>query len=158
MTPSDRDDAVTASPPGADETGLWSKSRTALAGVLRFSRRHRKLFVGGSIAAIVVVAARLALPWPLRAIAELVADASGAGTAALPTNALLQQSVLFLCFIGLLGLFDYLARLLFSRFSIATTRDLRQAAFSATLGADNVNHKSAAGDLVSRLIGDAARV
>ena len=158
MTPSDRDDAVTASQPGGDETGLWSKSRTALAGVLRFSKRHRKLFVGGSIAAIVVVAARLALPWPLRAIAELVADASGAGTAALPTNALLQQSALFLCFIGLLGLFDYLARLLFSRFSIATTRDLRQAAFSATLGADNVNHKSAAGDLVSRLIGDAARV
>jgi len=69
-----------------------------------------------------------------------------------------RQSALFLCAIALLGLSDYVARLLFSRFSIATTRDLRQAAFSATLGADDVNRKSAAGDLVSRLIGDAARI
>jgi len=158
MNRSDPDDPGTASQPSEGETGLWSKSGTALGGVLRFGRRHRKLFVGGSLAAIVVVAARLALPWPLRAIAEIVAGMAGAGTSALPIDAMTRQSALFLCFVALLGLSDYLARLLFSRFSIATTRDLRQAAFSTTLGADNVNRKSAAGDLVSRLIGDAARI
>jgi len=158
MTRSEPVDAGTAPQATGGETGLWPKSATALGGVLRFGKRHRKLFVGGSLAAIVVVAARLALPWPLRAIAEIVGDAAGNGTSTLPLAAMARQSALFLCFIALLGLFDYLARLLFSRFSIATTRDLRQAAFSATLGADVVERKSAAGDLVSRLIGDAARV
>lgn len=158
MSQSEPVDAVTATQTATGENGLWVKSVTALGGVLRFGKRHRKLFVGGSLAAIVVVAARLALPWPLRAIAEVVADTAGAGASALPLGTMARQSALFLCCIALLGLFDYLARLLFSRFSIATTRDLRQAAFSATLGTDIVKRKSAAGDLVSRLIGDAARV
>jgi len=71
MNPSEREDAGTSLQPTGGDNGLLPKSRTALAGVLRFGKRHRRLFVGGSLAAIVVVAARLALPWPLRAIAEI---------------------------------------------------------------------------------------
>ena len=141
------------------DAGLFYKFRVGLTGITHFSKRHRGLFIKGSLAAIAVVAARLALPWPLRAIAEIVASSDGAaGSLAISNNEVIRQSLLFLCCIAALGLFDYVARLFFSRFSIATTRDLRQAAFSTALGIDVASRKAATGDLVSRLIGDAGRV
>ncbi|GMR16979.1 MAG: hypothetical protein BMS9Abin32_027 [Gammaproteobacteria bacterium] len=111
------------------------------------------------MASIAVVAARLALPWPLRAIAAAVTETDfAAGNVADLDARILQLSLLFLFCVAALGLFDYLARLFFSRFSIATTRDLRQAVFSSTIGIDPASRSVASGDLVSRLIGDAARV
>ncbi len=124
-----------------------------------FGRRHSVTFFGGAIAAVGIVAMRLALPWPLRTVVEFAVENEGmTAIAAAPGDKVLGLLLLFLGLAVLLGLFDYLARLSFSRFSIATTRDLRQAVFARSLGIDAANCGIAAGDLVSRLIGDAARV
>ncbi len=141
------------------QTSLYHKFGVALRGISPFGRRHRALLLQGSLATIIVVAVRLALPWPLRAVTGIVSDIDvSTELTASASDQVLRLSLLFFVCIAVLGLFDYLARLLFSRFSIATTRDLRQAAFSATLGIDVESRKAATGDLVSRLIGDAGRV
>jgi len=143
----------------SDDVSLLDKFRAALRGMAPFGWRHRKLFLLGTSAAIALVAIRLALPWPLRAIAGLVTDLNVAnGSVTASGDQIMRLLLLFLAGVAILGLFDYLARLLFSRFAIATTRDLRQAAFVATLGIDAESRKAATGDLVSRLIGDAGRV
>lgn len=142
-----------------DEVSLLAKSHVALRGMVPFGWQHRKLFLFGATAAIILVAIRLALPWPLRAVAEILPDLNAVdGMAAVSAEQITGLLLLFLAGVATLGLFDYLARLFFSRFAIATTRDLRQAAFVATLGIDANSRKAAAGDLVSRLIGDAGRV
>ena len=136
---------------------LSRKARLAVDQIIVFGRRHKLLFARGSLAAIAIVIVRLALPWPLRSIAEIVS--SGSVEFVVSTdNPMIQMLLLFLVLIVGLGLFDFLARLFFSRFSIATTRDLRQAAFMATLGIGAESRKAATGDIVSRLIGDSGRV
>jgi len=143
----------------AHDTGLARKIGITIRGIAAFGRRHRGLFFKGTLAAIGVVAARLALPWPLRSVAAVVTDSDFATGITDDLNArILQLSLLFLFLVVALGLLDYLARLFFSRFSISTTRDLRQAVFSVTLGIKPKSRKVASGDLVSRLIGDTARV
>ncbi len=138
---------------------MLHKARSTLRGIAPYARRRRGLFLKGALAAIGIVAARLALPWPLREIARLASDGGGLSGLSLSMNGeIMRLSLMFLGCIAILGFLDYMARLYFSRFSISTTRDLRQAAFSATLGIDAASRKSATGDLVSRLIGDAARV
>jgi len=144
----------------ADENiGLARRIGTTIRGFAVFGRRHRGLFFKGTFAAIGVVAARLALPWPLRAVAEVVTDADfSMGISDEVNSRILQLLFLFLLCVAALGLLDYLARLFFSRFAISTTRDLRQAVFGRSLGIDPANREIASGDLVSRLVGDAARV
>jgi len=142
-----------------DDIGLARKIGVTTRGIVSFARRHRALFLKGTVASIGVVAARLALPWPLRSVAAVVTDSDfSAGITDAFSTQILQLSLLFLFCVTALGLLDYLARLFFSRFAIATTRDLRQTVFSSTLGINPENRKVASGDLVSRLIGDAARV
>jgi len=139
--------------------GLARKIGMTMRSISGFGRRHRAVFLKGTIASIGVVAARLALPWPLRSVAAVVSDTDPTtGITDAMSQQVLQLSMLFLCCVTALGLLDYLARLFFSRFAIATTRDLRQAVFSSTLGIDSASRNVASGDLVSRLIGDAARV
>ena len=141
------------------DVGLARKIGITTRGIASFGRRHHALFLKGTMASIGVVAVRLALPWPLRSVTAVVTDADfTAGVGDILSKQILQLSLLFLCCVTALGLLDYLARLFFSRFAIATTRDLRQAVFSSTLGIDAESRKVASGDLVSRLIGDAARV
>ena len=124
-----------------------------------FGRRHRKVFVKGALSAAGVVAARLAMPWPLREIADTLSNTVPGSTepGALYTD-IFESAAVFLLAVVAIGLFDFLVRLWFSRFAIATTRDLRQAAFRNALGVDSTSRSAIAGDLVSRLIGDAARV
>jgi len=138
---------------------LFNRIGIAFRGIVPFGRRYRSLFLRGAIAAIGLVAARLALPWPLRSIADMVtATADTTGLTAAAGGQIITLLGLFLLAVTALGLFDYLTRLCLSRFAIATTRDLRQTAFVATLGIDATSRKAATGDLVSRLIGDSARL
>jgi len=141
------------------DLGLAHSIGVTIRGIWAFGRVHRALLFKGSLAAIGVVAARLALPWPLRSVAAVVTDSDFSAGITNDLNArILQLSLLFLILVVALGLLDYLARLFFSRFAISTTRDLRQAIFGATLGIDPTSRQVASGDLVSRLIGDTARV
>ena len=125
--------------------------------VLPFARRHATWLRRGTAAALGVVAARLALPWPLRAIVDGVVAGDVRGVDALLKSAL-PMAALFLGVFLALGLFDFLERLCFARFSIATVRDFRNASYGAALRLRQRGVKSAAGDLIARLVGDSARI
>jgi len=149
------------SAPNAGEPtfSIWEKLKLTVAGIIPYARRHKRSFIIGALAAIGIVVTRLALPWPLRSISNLLgsSDPSATQVDSIFTQVLTLSS-LFLLTIVVLGFCDFAARLFLSRFSIATTRDLRQAAFVTSMGIDATSRKAATGDLVSRLIGDSARV
>jgi ABC-type multidrug transport system fused ATPase/permease subunit len=114
---------------------LVGKIGNTIRGIVQLGRRHRAMFLKGAVASIGIVAVRLALPWPFHSVAALITDTdSTTGITQHVSVQILQLSLLFLVCVTILGLLDYLARLFFSRFSIATTRDLRQKVFSSTLG------------------------
>ena len=123
------------------------------------ARRHRGLFLKGTCAGLVLVAARVSLPWPLRAVVDRwTADASTGSVVfswTWPMDPVLALGLVFLGLVSLVGLADYLERLWFARFSIATLLDLRAQAIAAV---ENGGYKKkATGDLIARLIGDTAR-
>ena len=139
--------------PGGGESSCFQQIREVVRGLAPYARRHRRWFAGGVCAAFGVVAAKLALPWPLR----LVADGwNGTGAMTLPVaiNPVLAMGAVFLALSFSLGFFDMLQRLYFARFSSATVKDLR---------ADAMTHAVAMrlpdlGDLMTRFVGDSGRV
>lgn len=140
------------------EPGLWRKSALAFHGVRPFARKNLGLFATGAVAAVVVVAARLALPWPLRAITEYLSASGAEPSLIVGLNPVLAMGLIFFTLMVILGFGDFIERLYFARFAIGTTRDLRKAAFKKSLGINADGYKAATGDMVSRLIGDTARL
>jgi len=160
----------------------------AIRGLAGFMPKHRRWFAKGALAAVIVVAARLALPWPLRAVADRWLDVGATGGGASGQGGLiafvpagldpvLAMGGAFLLIILALGLFDLIERFCFAQFSIGTVRDLRAKAFQAAIGIRNDEAETAlaqlekedgedeenvsfvrSGDMVARLIGDTARV
>ena len=155
--------------------------------LLPFAQGHRRPFVLGCLAACGVVAGRLALPWPLRAVTDRWGHDGGVGgplTGLLPDTSdyVLAMGAVFLLVILMLGLFDFLERLQFAKFSIGTVRKMRSTAFWAALGIRNDGRLETcgvedvansddgengdeeerpagnSGDLVARLVGDTARI
>ena len=126
-----------------------------------FGRAHRGPFAKGCAAALLMVGARLATPWPVHALMHHWKQ--GAGGQMEPARLVggLDWSIVlglsFLLVLATLGLADALLRLQFARFSIGTVRDLRSAALSAAV-ASAVPGVTRTGDLVARLVGDTARV
>jgi ABC-type multidrug transport system fused ATPase/permease subunit len=126
-----------------------------------FSRRHRTALWFSALSAVFVVACRLALPWPLKLIiapilgvGEGVTAPDGGGA---PAGPALWGAVFLLLAVGL-GWAELLQRLWVARFSIGWVRDIRAEVFRATQELDARNLKISTGDLVSRLVGDTARL
>ncbi len=129
-----------------------------------FSRRHRRPFWYSAWFAVLVVSCRLALPWPLRSFLAPILKATGE-QASLPeaaaSDSLMQPilwSAAFLLLAFGLGWFELRQRLWVARFSIGWVRDIRAEAFRAARDLDPRHHQVSTGDLVSRLIGDTARL
>lgn len=129
----------------------------------RYGRRHWRPFTIAALAALLVVAARLLLPWPLRMLADQWLPEQ-ATTASSPQSWLpaglsipVAMGLAFCALLVVLGLFDFIERLYFARFSIATVKDIRAAAFAMTIS-EQGSGKTQSGDLVARLVGDAARL
>lgn len=146
---------------------LGPRARTVLRGMRCFAAQHRDAFAKGAASALVLVALRLALPWPLRVIADQWVESgahagqslASAATIATGSNLVLPMGLAFLVMLILLGLFDLLSRLHFARFAIGTVRDLRTAAIQAAVGDGEVKISAKhRGDFVARLIGDTARI
>jgi len=140
--------------------GLLTKSVQVVRGLAPHARRHMKAFVLGAVGACFMVAARLALPWPLRAVAESWIDPAQGGGSTSPTqlDPALSMGIAFLALILLLGFSDYVARLYFARFAIGTVRDLRGSVYRSVVQAPKRHRTRRPGDLVSRLVGDTARI
>jgi hypothetical protein len=147
-----------------DRGDLLAKSTQVFKGLAPHARRHLRWLSLGAVAATFLVAARLALPWPLRAVAESwISPAETAASGAAPADPtsldpVLTMGVAFLALILLLGFSDYCARLYFARFAIGTVRDLRGSVLRSVARAGKRAHAKRPGDLISRLVGDTARI
>jgi ABC-type multidrug transport system fused ATPase/permease subunit len=137
------------------------RARNAYTALAPFGRPHRRHLVTGALATLVLVACRLAFPWPLRGLMEIVFHGgnhgNGAAVAALVPRAgdpvwWLVGS--FVAIILLWGLSESLQRLSFTRFAVGLVRDSRAAALARIPAAGDREP----GDLISAVTGDAARV
>jgi len=115
---------------------LWSKILMVLAELTRFGRAHRRWFAKGVLITFVVVASRLALPWPLKAVAdqwmkrgftrpgrEVLIQLVPAGV-----DPVVAMGMLFLLLSLVVGLADFLERSWFDRFSQALCNDMEAEA------------------------------
>lgn len=145
VTPADRRDSKLERSSNSGEAASPARAWVAIRGLARFMPNHKRWFARGAFAAVVVVAARLALPWPLRAIADRWLDTGASSAEASSQGGLLglvpagldpvlAMGGIFLLIILVLGLFDLIERFCFARFSIGVVRALRAKALKAAIG------------------------
>ena len=134
----------------------------SLRTLVRFGRPHRRALVLGVLGSTAWVACRLAMPWPLRGIVELVFAEAGSMhhqtvLELLPSagSPLLWLLGSYVAIIAALGVAEMVQRLHMSEFASRTMRDLRSAAtHSVNASGAPIGH----GELVVRLVSDVARV
>ncbi len=144
---------------------MWTreKRREALRLLCEFARPHRHLLVKGGLATIGVVLFRLAMPWPLRGVVELVFRRHGDGAALLADrllgwgDPLLWLGGLYLVVAAGCGGFEALQRVWLAKFAARAVHDLRRAAVRGAIRKSGRDRLST-GELVARIIGDSARV
>jgi ABC-type multidrug transport system fused ATPase/permease subunit len=151
----------------ATDTALNTRERVrAMARTLApFMRLHRGFLIRGVIATLVGVALRVVLPWPMRSLFKpWLRNKAHHGHSGMPSwlpdsmDPVWVAGILLLVIMLAMGFTDMRKRLAYARFAIGVSRDLRVAALHAA-GADRGNlpaHR--AGDMVSRLLGDTARI
>lgn len=132
-------------------------------------KMHIRTFYAGAVTSLFVVGCRLVMPWPLKAIVHpwLSHHTSHTNTGStwvsyLPAG-LAPEFVLaglFLLLLTGLGLADYRERLYFARFAIGFIHSLRSKAVESAvrLQKKGINERVNSGDLISRMIGDTARI
>lgn len=132
---------------------LADRVRAGVAGLWPCARPHRRALVVAVLASLCVVAIRLALPWPLRAVVELaVVRSGGLGAAVHPAVAFALLGV------GL-GLAEHRQRLSVARFAVRTVNAARLSSLEAHLRlSSTASPLRGPGDVLTRLVGDAARV
>lgn len=138
------------------------KTKRALRALVAFGRAHRSSLWLGILATVGIVACRLALPWPLRGVVEVVFPAShtdhavarylpGAGDPALwfaGTYALLSFGV---------GIFELVQRTQLKRFAARAVHDMRGATVRAITESPSQDREGT-GELISVVVGDSARI
>ncbi len=145
------------------------KSRRAVSRVdairllIVMSGPHRGAFLRGILATLGVVAMRLALPWPLRGVVENVFPALEGRPRPLGIpSGLDADPVLLFCGMFLLlaigaGFFEWVQRIWMARAASHTAHDLRAAAVAAA-GRGRARTNADRADLITRIIGDSARL
>jgi ABC-type multidrug transport system fused ATPase/permease subunit len=138
--------------------------RTLVATLSRFGRPHRRALVIGVAGSAGWVACRLAMPWPLRGVVELVFAETGAGhprgqtvTELLPGvgSPLVWLLGGYVLVIALLAMAELVQRRHLTAFASRTMRDIRaEAVKSVQASGAAVGH----GELVVRLVSDVGRV
>ena len=127
-----------------------------------YGKPYRRHLLRGTLATILLVACRLAFPWPLRGLMEIVFhnNAPGRGSSVVklvpnigdPADWLVGS---FVVIILLWGLSESLQRLEFTRFAVGLVRDLRATALARI---PRVAATRDAGDLMAAVTGDTSRV
>ncbi len=127
----------------------------------RYGRPHRRWLLIGFAASIGIVAARLAIPWPLRWALEIAVSPEtgipGATGWAAVGDPVLRVMLLYLGIAAVLGVCEMIQRINVGRYAGLLVRDLRAA---AVRGAESSGLRSRAhvGDLTAAVIGDSARI
>ena len=142
----------------------WARVKSVYRKLGPFGRPHRRWLVIGSLAALLVVLARLAFPWPLRGAMELVLPEEGAGHGILDFVPTQGDPIWWLAgafvFIALTqGFAEYVQRVSFSRFAVGAVHDARAAKMKRLVKkADRLDDSHRTGDVIARVIGDSARL
>ena len=127
-----------------------------------FGRPYRRYLVRGWLGALLVVACRLAFPWPLRGAMEIAFHKTGGRGGVVAS---LVPSVggklawlvgAFTVIVLAQGLGEYVQRLGFARYAVGLSRDARAVAMRAL--AESGSLAAEPGDATTRIIGDASRV
>lgn len=148
----------------------FSNSRLFMQRVLSSSRflstyakAHRARFVHGTLFSILLVAIRVAMPWPLQALikpwlAGGQAGGEAANLALFGWHPAVFVGIIYAVLITVLGFADYRLRFNFARFAIGVVRDIRTAVINGIGQIRRLDPNRTSGDLVTRLIGDSARL
>lgn len=129
-----------------------------------YGRPHRKWLVRGSLAALGVVLARLAFPWPLRGIMELVLQETGSRSGRIALVPSWGDPIWWLAGAFVLvalsqGFAEYAQRVSFSRFAVGAVHDARAAKIKRLIKkAHRLDDSHPTGDVIARVIGDSARL
>jgi ATP-binding cassette, subfamily C, bacterial CydC len=117
---------------------------------------HRGLLNAGLLATVFVVLCRLAMPWPLRGVLEIASGRppvlGGEGSWVTQT---LWMGAIYVVIATILGYVEMRQRVSLKEFATHTVHDLRDAAVASL---ENATTKKPLSDLLSRIIGDTARV
>ena len=128
-----------------------------MRGLAHYGAHHKAVFAGGVASALIVVAAKLALPWPLRAVADSWTPCASSGLLAIVPagfDPVLCMGALFLLLGFVLGFFDMVERVCFARFSLSTVKDMRAEAMAIVMEKRSLH----SGDLMTRFLSDSQRV
>lgn len=130
-----------------------------------FAHQHQSYLIHGIIATLTGVVLRVALPWPMKSLLKpWLRDTSRHIHVKLPKwlpegmDPVLAAGLILLVIMLLMGLADLRKRLAYARFAIAVSRDLRAQALRAAGDARMHLSPHRAGDMVSRILGDSARI
>jgi ATP-binding cassette, subfamily B, bacterial len=134
--------------------GFFQRLATVVRRLRPAIRRHRGVLIKGTLGTLLVVACRLAFPWPLRGVLEVAFDQPGGTVAGLVPSTgdpMLWLGLAFVVIVALQGLGELVQRLNFARFAIGVVHDIRAEAIAG------VTRRRKAGDAIARVIGDSAR-
>ncbi|MFQ5464315.1 MAG: ATP-binding cassette domain-containing protein [Thermodesulfobacteriota bacterium] len=144
---------------------MWTKKKKqrAIDAIITYGGPHRRRLVRGGLATIGVVFFRLAMPWPLRGVVEVVFP-RGSHSGRLMVDylpgwgdpVLWLGGVYLLLALGL-GVSEYIQRVDIMRFAAGTVHDMRAAAVRAAKWLP-LQERATSGDLIARIIGDSARI
>ena len=129
-----------------------------------YGRPSKKFLVRGCFATVGLVLFRLAMPWPLRGFIELVTPLDRGQEyfviGMLPAwGEAAVWLALFYVLIALgVGLCEMMQRVAMKKFASHTTHDMRKHALVSLVRPVGEDHSSRSAEVISRLIGDVARV
>jgi ABC-type multidrug transport system fused ATPase/permease subunit len=125
-----------------------------------YGRIHRPWLVKGTVVTVGLVLLRLALPWPLKGVLEILMPPhhpKHTHLAWLPSSGdpILWCVGAFVFLVLLVGIAEMLQRICMAKFATHTVHDLRAAAVRS---AARRRGQDEPGELIARIIGDAARI
>ncbi|MDH4227085.1 MAG: ABC transporter ATP-binding protein/permease [Deltaproteobacteria bacterium] len=137
------------------------KSSSALNTVVTYGKSHSRWFWRGAVGACLVVFFRLAIPWPLKWVIEMVFPGGHADSilAYLPSSGhpVAWFAVLYVLLGAGLGFAELIQRVNLMRFASFTANDLRSAAVKGFAALDSTKRASS-GDIIARVVGDIGRI
>ncbi|MEP6817628.1 MAG: ABC transporter transmembrane domain-containing protein [Marmoricola sp.] len=139
------------------------RARTAFRILLPYGRPYRHHLAFGGLATLVLVGARLAFPWPLRGLMEIVfhQNLTGRGGTVLRLVPKAGDPVIWLIssfavIILIWGVSESLQRLAFTRYAVGLMRSVQTAALRRLPKAARSGQE--AGDLIATVTSDASKV
>ena len=137
----------------------WKKTRKSLKMLRPYGRIHRPWLVRGTVATLGLVLLRLAMPWPLKGVMDVLMPhgAKQSLVAWLPSSGdpILWFVGIFVLLVLGVGLAEMIQRISMAKFATHTVHDLRA---SAVRSVARRRGQEDPGELIARIVGDAARI